>query len=264
MTVYRFVFILLVLAVSTFAQTPQTIEQELLKHLKNIEEWSEYSNDFDAKRSDKLWDENEILKKKLVKYGKRKDILQYGFKKLSEEIQIVTSEDGKFRIYSWDTNTGGTMHRFLNVYQYKGLNKKVFAESPERKEGDSGGFYTDIFQVTNKKQTVYLARFSAILMTSLSYQSIDSFKITEKSIDDKIKIFKTKTGLQNSIGFEYDFFSVVDRKDRPIKLILFDEKTQTVKIPIIIKKTENDFDYGTVTDKFISYKFNGAYFVKVN
>jgi hypothetical protein len=258
LTIYLFLFFTL----SVSAQTPEKIEQEVLSHLKNIDKWSEYSSGYDKKRSNQLWGENELLKKKLIKYGKKKSVLEYQFPKLKGEMQVVTSPDGKFRIYSWDTNTGGTMHRFLEVFQYKASNSSVFAISPAREEGDSGGFYTDIFQVESNKKTHYLARFSAILMTALSYQSINSFKVSGNRLDFKPKIFKTDEGLQNTIGFEYNFFSVVDRKERPIKLILFDEKTQTVKIPVVIKKDEND--YGTVTGKFIKYKFNGTYFVKIN
>ena len=154
------------------------------------------------------------------------------------------------------------MHSFENVYQYQGKGGKVYSKAVKREDGDAGGFYTDIFQVEAKGGRAYLARFSAILMTSLSYQSIDLFKIENSALNDRIKLFKTKSGLQNSIGFQYNFFSVVDRPERPIKLILFDDKTKTVKIPVVIQKTEND--YGDVTDRFINYKFNGKYFIKVS
>lgn len=251
---------LLVFSLSAYSQSNEKVEQELVAHIKNIQEWSEYSNGYDPARTEKLEKENEIFKKKLLKYTKRAATLKHGFKKLGEYVNIATSKDGKFRIYSWDTEQGGTMHFFENVYQYKGKNGKGYSKNPDWGEGDSGGFFTDIFQVTTKSGTIYLARFSAILMTSLSYQSIDLYKIERNSLNDKIKLFKTKSGLQNHIGFEYNFFSVVDRPERPIKLILFDEKTKTVKIPVVIKKNEND--YGDVTDKFITYKFNGKYFVK--
>jgi hypothetical protein len=252
---------LLVFALSAFGQTNEKIEQELVGHIKNILEWSNYTNRSGENLSEKLFKENEIFKKKLSKYTKRLSTLKYKFPRLAEDINISTSEDGKFRIYSWDTETGGTIHRFENVYQYKGKNGKVYSKSYELSEMEPGGFYTDIFQVKTKKETIYLARFSAILMTSLSYQSIDLFKIENKSLNDKIKLFKTKMGLQNYIGFEYNFFSVVDRPERPIKLILFDKKTKTLEIPVVIE--DEKFPNGRVTNKFISYRFNGKYFVKV-
>src|SRR4051812_6565296 len=41
----------------------------------------------------------------------------------SNACHIVTSDDGNFRIYSWDTWQGGTMHIFKNVYQFRSGNK---------------------------------------------------------------------------------------------------------------------------------------------
>ncbi len=73
---------------------------------------------------------------------------------------------------------------------------------------------------------------------------------------------KAETNLKrHKVGFEYNFFSVVDRKERPIKLILYDKTTKTLKIPVVIE--DEEFQNGRVTNKFISYKFDGTYFVKV-
>ncbi len=259
MIVYRYVFILLVLAVSISAQTPQKIEQELIKLYAKVSDNSSYKSNSDIELLEKA---NNDFKAKMLKYTKIASTLKHSFKDLDKEISISTSKDGKFRIYSWDLENDGTAQSYDILYQFKDNKGKIHSESANLSEGDFGAFVSDIFQVKLEKATIYLARFTAILGTSLNYQQIQGFKIGVKSLNKKVKIFKTTSGLQNSIGFEYDFFSVVDRPERPIKLIVFDEKTNTVKIPVVIKKDEND--YGTVTDKFISYKFNGTYFVKVN
>jgi hypothetical protein len=62
--------------------------------------------------------------------------------------------------------------------------------------------------------------------------------------------------LKNSISFEYDFFSVVDRPERPIQLIKYDQTKKTIYIPVV-------FENGKVTDKYITYKFTGEYFEKI-
>jgi hypothetical protein len=57
------------------------------------------------------------------------------------------------------------------------------------------------------------------------------------------------------ISVEFDFFSVVDRPERPLKLIKFDKTKTIIYIPVV-------YEDGKVTDKFIQYKFNGKYFEK--
>ena len=45
--------------------------------------------------------------------------LTYPFKKFSDSIFsfLHTSDDGNFRIYSWDSETGGSMHFYKVIYQ---------------------------------------------------------------------------------------------------------------------------------------------------
>jgi hypothetical protein len=148
------------------------------------------------------------------------------------------------------------------VYQYQSKNGKVYSKPDYLPETNPSGFVSDIFTVDTKSGKVYLTRYSSVLGNSLYHQSINLFKIEDNSLNDKIKLIKTKTGIKNSLGFGYNFFSVVDREERPIKLILYDKSTMSIKIPVVIQKTPDD--YGTVTDKFIVYKFNGKYFVKVS
>jgi hypothetical protein len=254
---------LIALSCPVFGQTPAQIEKELVGHIKNIRKWSSYTNSYDEKMGADLYKENETFKTKLLKHSKKLSTLKYKFAELNKYISISTSDDNKFRIYSWDTETGGTMHNFENVYQFQGKNGKAHSStSSDDDETGAGAFVSDIYTLDTKAGKVYLARFSAILSTSLSYQSIDLFKIENNSLNDKIKLFRTTSGLQNSIGFQYDFFSVVDRKERPIKLILYDKQAKVIKIPVVIEDKKNP--NGRVTNKFIVYRFNGTYFVKAS
>ena len=257
-TIKSFSFITFVfMAFSAFGQTNAEIEQELVGHIKAIQKWSAYGNDYNEALLSK---ENAIFKEKLLKYTKMASTLKYKFSELDKYLYLSTSEDGKFRIYSWDTEDGGTMHNFENVYQFQGNDGKVYSKSSDLEEGDAGAFVSDIFDIDTSKGKVYLARFSSILSNADAYQSINLFKIEDNSLDDKIKLIKTKSGLRSSLGFEYDFFSVVDRAERPIKLILYDKETKTIKIPVVI--VDKDFRNGRVTGKFINYKFDGTYFLK--
>lgn len=252
-------FVLCAFSLPVFGQSNRKIEQELVKHIKNIQKWSNYGNN---RNTDLLEKENDVFKIKLLKYIKKPSTLKYQFNDLRKHLFISTSEDGMFRIYSWDTESGGTAHFYETVYQFQGKNGKVNSKSYDLTEGDNGSFVSDVFQLNTKAGMVYLARFTSILSTSAAYQSINLFKIENNSLNDKIRLLKTDTGIENSLGFEYDFFSVVDRKERPIKLILYDKSTKSIKIPIVVK--DETFQYGKVTDKFITYKFNGTYFVNVD
>jgi hypothetical protein len=243
-----------------FGQTNQQIEKELVTHAKNIQKWSGYSEESNSELLEK---ENAVFRQKLLKYAStRPATIRYKFSELDEFIDIATSPDKRFRIYSWDTGTGGTMHFFDNVYQFIGRDDKIYAKGNEYQEGESiGAFFTDIFEVNTKSGKVYLTVSQSILSTSYKGQSIGLFKINGKTLDEDIKLIKTRSGIRNSVGFSYDFFSVVDRAERPVKLVHYNQKTKTFKFPVVIENEK--FPQGEVTGRWIKYRFNGRYFVKV-
>ena len=256
---YKFVLLVIILfSASAFGQSPEAIEKELVGLYGKINENSTYSGNSDGELLEKS---NEEFKQKLLKYTKITSTLKYKFSELVKKISISTSEDGKFRVYSWDRLDGGTMHFFETVYQFQGADGKVYSKSRELEEGDSGSFVQEICTVDTTSGAIYLACSTSIGSTQDSYQNLRLFKVGKNDLNDDVKLIKTKSGLTDSVGFGYNFFSVVDRKERPIKLILFDKKTQTFKIPVVIEGEK--FPNGRVTDKFINYRFNGTYFTKV-
>ena len=256
------VFLSVFLLCLTFAangQTAEAVEAELLGHLKEIRTYSNYGENNDG---DKLDAANEALRSKLIKHtAGNSQTLKHTFPKLSEMMSVATSADGRFRIYSWDTETGGTMHFFDNVFQYQGADGKVYAQGNDLENEDAGGFYSDIYTLATKQGNVYIGRFSGILSTSYAVQSANAFRIEKNALNNRYKIFKTKSGMQSSIGFAYDFFSVVDRPERPLKLFVYDEAKKELKIPVVIEDEETP--QGRVTERFIVYRFTGKYFEKV-
>jgi len=211
---YFIALVLLSFALTAFGKTDAEIEQELIGHIKNIQKWSSNGSDSNDEKPSK---ENDIFKEKLLNYTKIASTLEFKFSELHKYLYLATSEDGKFRIYSWDTEGGGSMHFFENVYQFQGKDGKVYSKGNDLPEGDAGAFVSDIFDVDTGNGKVYLARFSSILSNKDAYQSINLFKIEDNSLNDKIKLIKTKSGLTNKIGFEYDFFSVVDKRGKADK-----------------------------------------------
>ncbi|MBX7173239.1 MAG: hypothetical protein K1X72_19880 [Pyrinomonadaceae bacterium] len=252
---------LFIFSLATIAQTPQVIEQTLVKNLKEVQKFSSYGGNYD---DEKLSKANEVFENNLLNYTKIASTLSYGFPALNKMMMNATSEDGKFRIYSWDTETGGTMHDYSRIYQFRGGDGKVYSHGEPRadEEGGAGSFVYAIYSVDSNNGKIYIVCSNFIGSTNDHYQSADLYKIEGNELKDKIKLIKTASGMTDTLNFEYNFFSVVDRKERPIKLIQFDKKTNTLKIPVVIN--DKEFPNGRVTNKFISYKFNGTNFVKVS
>lgn len=209
-----------------------------------------------------LWDsietENSIFRNKIGHYtSSYPTTLTYKFDSLRKDnIDIVSSEDNLFRVYSWSTCMGGTMQDFENVFQFKSDDKvysKVVYDTASFREGDYIPFYSQIYTLKANNKTYYLAVNNGIYSTKDASQSIKIFTIENNCINDTVQLIKTKSGLLNSIDVSFDFFSVVDRPERPLRLIKYDNKSKIIYIPIV-------YEDGKVTDRFILYKFTGQYF----
>jgi len=253
------IIILLTLsALPVCAQTVAQIEKELVAATQAVDKYSTYGGNYDEGKSNEA---NNELEAKLLKYGKMPVTLTYKFPKLTKQMHIATSGDGRFRIYTWDRGDGGTMHDYARIYQYKGGDSKVYTKHEWNEEDDGiGSFVYDIFSAMTKGGMVYIVCSTSIGDRSDHYQSADLFQITGSKLNANINLIKTKSGLTNTLGFEYNPWSISDR-DGVNELITFDKKTKTLKIPVVIE--DEEYPNGKVTDKKISYKFDGTYFVKV-
>src|SRR5262245_35619597 len=89
-----------------FAQSPAKVEQQLLTHLQKINAMGD-ARDQGAQSyfGDSLENENSRVGQLLEKLtSENPSSLMYDFPKLSKEglMDITSSKDGRFRIYSWD------------------------------------------------------------------------------------------------------------------------------------------------------------------
>ncbi len=251
----RICILLLLATVNGYGQkvNMQKIEKDLVTAYKKITD----ERDSEARDYDSLAKYNYDFAQKLSKYiSEVSPSLNYKFDSLqSVGVDLVMSDDGLFRIYSWDTWQGGSMHDYASAFQYK-FKGKVYADAePDTGEGNFGLFYSHIFTVKANSKTYYLAVSNGVYSNKDRGQGIQAFTIENGKLNN-VKLFKTNSGLVNSISFEFDFFSVVDRPERPLKLIKYDGKTKTLYIPIVLED-------GKVTRKFITYRFNGKYFERV-
>jgi len=241
---------------SAFGQSPATVERDILVQLKNVDKFASYSGSFDEEKLDAA---NSAVRDLLVKNGDRLDVLQYGFPKLKDEMYIATSPDGKLRIYSWDLETGGTMHDYDEVFQYQATGGQVHTwTAPSGDDQRGGGYYTQIFQVDAKSGPIYLANSNFIAQGTIHGQSIEGIRISGDKLDVKAKVIRTARGLTNSVDFAYDPSSLGNRSE---KLISFDGAKQQFTFPVVVE--DKTYENGRVTSRLITYRFNGEVFVKV-
>lgn len=249
------------LATPVAAHTNEDIENELLRLLNEIDKYSSYKGEYSEGSERKLKAANDAFRKTLLTMtAQHASTLSYPFPKLNEKISIETSPDTHLRIYSWDTLTGGTMHFYDNVYQYRGA-EGVYSTGTFGQAGDPGAFANSIFNIDTKTGTVYFVGSTSVLSSSLRGESLSAFQIDGNSLSNGVRIFKTQSGMTDSISFGYDFFSVAGRRERPVRLFDFDPGTGSVSFPVVIEDRETP--QGRVTNSKIVYRFNGAHFDRV-
>ena len=190
-------------------------------------------------------------------FTKHPESFSYPFKTLadSQVCWVLSSADRRLRIYSWDTWGGGTMHFYKNVFQYK-TSKGVRTFVQDFGDDDPGGYYSHLFTVKTVLQTYYLGLSNSRLSNKDRTQNLEVFAITADRLDDKVRLIKTKSGLQHDIGFEYDFFSIEDTGHFYERLIRYDPLQQIITLPVV-------YENGQVTKNTIRYKFTGKYFEKM-
>ncbi|HVW97655.1 MAG TPA: hypothetical protein VHA56_16900 [Mucilaginibacter sp.] len=218
------------------------IESELLKSFKKID----YNNDDNFAA-------NELFGKKLRAIASQYPAtIAQKFPLLEKAgLDIATSDDGLFRIYSWDTWTGGTMHFFENVLQYKTGAKTVALLDTPKDESDNRPNYKKIYTLKTPGQTYYLCTYQTIASSKDVGQGLQVFAIENGKLNNDVKLIKSQGKLQSQLYYDFDFFSVADWKVRPS--INYDAATQTIHLPQVAAN-------GSVTHKEIRYKFNGSFF----
>lgn len=246
----------------SIAQNMETIEKDLTKAYNRIDYWHEHS---DKDEHDSIGMANNRFEKTLLKYtSSNPATINYNFKGLiTNGLNIQTSQDGLFRIYSWDDMSGGTMRYFRNIFQYKTgdktYSKTLQLNTQEDDMPDMGCIYTSLNQVTISGKNYYIGINIAIGSSALYLYTIKIFSINNGKLNDKAKLIMTRTGLHNELSYEVDWSSGSNRNstlDRDIANADYDAKNNIISIPLIQEDEK-------VTTKKIRYKFNGQYFVKM-
>lgn len=185
--------------------------------------------------------------------------LTYPFDSLQKDdkITIATSKDKLFRIYSWDTWDGGTMHSTTNLLQFK-IENKVYAKYPTYKEdpqNDLELWYNNIYILKANHRTYYLGAGNGIYSTRMVGGAIRVFSIENHTLIDTVKLIKTKKGSTAFLGYSYQI-GFLENTNKPL-LPLYDSITHIIALPL------SDHD-GNATGKYRIYQFMGKYFEPIN
>lgn len=262
---YILTIISLFLSVSLYSQSMKEVEQSLTTAYDKINYWHDYDYlNTTVSTYDSLASANTTFQRLLLKVTNRNPkALAYSFKNLADSgVIISTSEDGLFRIYSWDTRTGGTMRFHKSVFQYKndvGTFSIASETNPIADVETLEGYYRAVNGIEVEGKTYYITQNITIGSSAAFYYNIKIFTIENYGLNDTAKLIKTKSGIRNELGYDVDFSASVNR-DNPLDFSVirteYDTATKTISIPLIEES-------GKITTRKIRYRFNGKYFVKM-
>ena len=89
--------------------------------------------------------------------------------------------------------------------------------------------------------------------TSDISQSINFFTIENNQLNTGLKIAKTKEGLSNGLGINFNFFKLNGHDERPLEIVTYNPDKKTISVPVVS-------DDGSLTGKVTLYKFTNGFF----
>jgi hypothetical protein len=256
--------ILMFVSINGYSQTTCQIEDSILWYLNKVDQYSLYSGEYWEGKDDTLIYYNDGLRTYLLNtLEHHPQTLSVAFERASKQMHITTSGDRKFRIYSWNEKSGGTMEGFYSVLQYKAASgTKVQAIYPKPGDirdmtdnGDAPGFwYAKIYTVKpHRNKTFYIALRRSRLSNYLGTCGVRAFTIEGDKLNDSIKLFNNYAP-SNSIDYAYDLFSNYNLKRRKEKWVVhFSRNKHKLYVPIVVDEK--------VSGKYLVYKFDGKCYV---
>ncbi len=245
------IILFLLISNSSFSQSSKLEKKEIeLIKLYNKLYPESANNDIDST----LYYSKKVEENFIALIKNNPESINYTFRKLlaKNTCYINTSADGNFRIYSWDDGTGGTMRYFKSIIQWRN-NDKIFSKVVEEEDTNGGNFCSKIYSLKIQSNITYFAISNSIQTSKDVVQMIQAYRITGNKLTSP-KVFKTKNKMLNYIDLYFDFFSVVDRPERPLQLITYNTNKQSIFIPLVNYK-------GTVKNRALVYKLkSNGYF----
>jgi hypothetical protein len=183
--------------------------------------------------------------------------LRYPFRRLidSHVCRIKTSEDGRFRIYSWDILGGGSARYFNSIIQWKdrAARQQHTQYNYSKSEFDIVAPYVEeIHTVDVGQNRYYLTIWGHVISSSGYNQSIQAYTIRNSKLIDSDKLFKTLKDSLNNIYVDFSANNQVRITHVSKLAIRYDQKRKAVLIPLI---TEEE-----ITNRYLVYRLrNGSF-----
>lgn len=242
--------ICLLIANFAFSQNENAEENDLLKIFQEIKD----SRTEDNTASEEVINANDHFTKALLTTLKNNpELIQYPFKKLiNAHLKILTSSNGKVRLYYWDDNLGGTMRKYRIILQTQ--------PAPSKQTvmlwNDNGPFINNLYTLKSGPNTYYLTSNTHIGSTAVRFETMRAHQLDSNGYLKDARIIKTTEGITNMLGVDLDYSASVNRALNYINTkTSFNNATKELFIPLILGN-------GKITSRKIVYKFNGAFFEK--
>lgn len=251
-----FIFLLLI-STSCIAQINEEADRKISYYLDRIKYWDENELNDDT---DSLSIYNDELFSFMTDFlNSNPSSIKANFEiSRSKNLHILTSEDGNFRIYCWNTQQGRTMQFFRTIFQFSNSGRVAILPIATSEQDDNGSFSYDLNQVPINDKNHYI-----ISSVSIGSSAVYYYNIEIKTINNQLQLvdsplIKDKSKMKSDIGYEIDLANNANRDNseaRDNMQLKYDKEKKLIILPYI-----NDND--KVTEEKIIYRFNGKYFVR--
>lgn len=188
--------------------------------------------------------------KGLIHCLERSNSLKHSFDSLKTQIKITTSIDKQLRIFSWDTEMGGTWHNFVSYLQYKtGKVQQLHSGFEMEKGGYTDVIYYKIKNFEHKKGRIYLLFGFGTHGAGHHHKIVRAFRKEGNSLIELEKVFDGEQHLvivaprRNNINVNFE---------RTGLKIVFDEFVYS-----------EDIGFYEATEKKVTYAWNGNRFIRL-
>lgn len=169
-------------------------------------------------------------------------------------LNIATAGDHLFRIYSWDTRLGGTMHVYNAIVAYRTpeariVFKRIDVDSVSKAKDDRGYWYHTIKMYELPMHTTYVAVGKSMEGTQYIGEHVLAFGDGSSDVHT-VNYFEAAGRKVNAISYSYDLLKLKGKAPS----IHFSRDSKKLYIPIVEREL--------FTGKYLVYKYSSFTFQK--
>lgn len=249
------------------AQQLSEAERKINEYLEGISYWRFKYNPEDTtfpgavSKNDSLIDYNNKLFDYMITAGSKQPGLLRKQPALPDDadMTVVSSDDKKLSIYSWDTHLGGELHFFNAVALYQAAGSvradTIVYGHPGRWGQDRGGVYETIMTASGDGgKKIYLAIYKTEVSEKEQRKTIAAYAIEGAELK-RVNVFLVKDVPVNSIGYQYDYMANYDfNKMQELQNVYLGKSGKKLYVPVSGANNQ-------LTGEWQVYNFDGGKFV---